>query len=324
MKRITVILVAILIVQVLIWALTSIDRHVVSEKKNFLSSDTSGINFIHIKNEDGEVTLKRVGGLWKVSEPYDYTANPSYIQTMLKKLAGLKYESHISNNEEKFESYEVAGEKAAYVEVGVEGGVMDKFYCGKPSKNYTHTYMRLADKNEIWLISGTPRSSFTRKPNDWRDKKIMRLDKTMMERILLKFPDETVELKREIASTLMDTTLIAPDTSWIVIPQKGKSFKPVDKVLNRVKNTLSKMNATDFKIAGTDEMPGFEKPILTVEVFLEGDQHEVLDFVSNPDDDMKYLVRKNGSEETIFIVYKSSYSNLSKRADDFREVDKEK
>jgi hypothetical protein len=304
--------------------LTSIDRHVVTEKKSFLSSDTSSINYIYIKNEEGEVTLKRVGGLWKVTEPYDYTANPSYVNTLLKKIAELKFESHITNNEEKFEDYEVSGEKAAYVEVGVEGGVIDKFYCGKPSKNYTHTYMRPADKNEVWLVSGTPKSSFTREPNEWRDKKILVLDKTMMERILLKFPDEVVELKREISSAQFDTTLTAPDTSWTIFPAKGKSFKPDEKVLNRVKNTLSKMNATDFKIIGTDEMLSFDKPEFTVEVFLEGDQHEILDFAINPEDDTKYFVRKNGNEETIYVVYKSSYSNLAKRANDFIEEEKEK
>ncbi|MCF7811179.1 DUF4340 domain-containing protein [bacterium] len=324
MKRLTIVLIAILIVQVIIWSLTSIDRHVVTEKKNFLASDTSSINFVHIKNEEGEVTLKRIGGLWKVTEPFDYNANPSYINTLLKKLAELKYESHITDNQEKFEDYEVSGDKAAYVEVGVEGGAMDKFYCGKPSKTYTHTYMRPADKDEVWLISGTPKSSFTREPDDWRDKKILVLDKTMMERILLKFPDEMVELKREISSVEFDTTLTAPDTSWVVIPARGKSFKPADKVLNRVKNTLSKMNATDFLVASTDEIPNFEKPALTVDVFLEGDQHEVLDFVINPEDDTKYFARKNGNEETIFVVYKSSFNNLAKRAVDFKEEEKEK
>lgn len=324
MSRIKVILIAILIIQLGVWALISTSRNIVTEKKKFLSLDTTSIDYIHIKNKDGEITLKRMGGIWKITDPYDYPANPSYIETLLKKVQALEYESLITSNKDKYENYEVDGEEASYIEIGKEGDVVDKFYCGKPSKNYTHTYLRPADKDEIWLVAGTPRSSFTRNPKDWRDKKILRLDKTMMERILLKFPDETVELTRSISMPDMDTTLTEPDTSWTVIPKRGKPFKPADNVLNRIRNTLSRMNATDFMVKGEDEIPSFDKPDFTVEVFLEGDQHEVIDFVPNPEDDKKFIARKNNSDETVFVVYQSSVNNLKKRPEDLKEKEEDK
>jgi len=324
MSRTTQILVGVLVILLITWALVSTDRHHVKEKEHFLSNDTSQIDFVHIRNKDGEVTLKRVGGNWRVTEPYNYPANSSYTQTLLKKVAELELESLITRNKDKYEDYEVEGEESAYVEIGREGGDIDKFYCGKPSKTYTHTYLRREDTDEVWLVSGTPRSSFTRKPKDWRDKTILRLDKTMIERILLKFPDETVELLRTVASPADDTTLVAPDTSWQVIPERGKPFPPADRVMNRIRNTMGNMNSMDFKLAGIDTIPRFDPPEFTAEVFLEGDQHEVLDFVPDPDSDSRWAVRKNGNEETIFVVYKSTAKNLMKRPDDLKEKEEDK
>ena len=323
MSRTTTILIAILIVLLIIWGFVSTDKHVVKEKESFLANDTGAVNYVHIKNKDGEVTLKRVGGAWRITDPYDYQANPSYMNTLLRKLDDLKYESLITSKKDKFVDYEVDGEEAAYVEVGIEGGTIDKFYCGKPSKTYTHTYLRPAKSNDVWLVSGTPRSSFTRKPKDWRDKKILNLDKTLIERVLIKFPDEVVELQRTITTPMMDTTLVEPDTSWLVIPKRGKPFKPADKVMNRVRNTAGRMNAMDFKVAGTDTIPDFSKPDLTVEIFLEGDQHEVLDFVPDTESENRYVVRKNGEEKTVYVVYQSTFKNLAKRPDDFVEKEDE-
>jgi len=324
MNRTTTILGAILIVQLAVWALVSADRHHVTVKESFISTDTSQVDYVHIRNKDGEITMKRIGGTWRITDPYDYPANPSYVETLIKKLVDLKYESLITSRKDKYEDFEVEGEEAAYVEVGKEDEVVDKFYCGKPSKTYTHTYLRKADSDEVWLVAGTPRSSFTRKPNDWRDKKILSLDKTMLERVLLKFPDETVELTRSITTPDEDTTFVEPDTSWTVVPRRGKPFRPADKVMNRIRNTVSRMNAMDFKVKGTDDIPDFSNPLLTVEVFLEGDRHEVIDFVADPESENKYVARKNANEETVFVVYQSTFNNLAKRPDDFKEKEEDK
>ncbi len=324
MSRTTIILIAVLAVQLILLALFSTDRHHITEKELFLSQDTSQIDFVKITNKDGEISLRRSGGIWRITEPYNYPANPSYTETLLKKVADLKYESLITRNKEKHIDYEVDGEEAAYVEIGKKEGTIDKFYCGKPSKNYTHTYIRKEDSDEVWLVTGTPRSSFTRKPKDWRDKKILLLDKTLLERVLLKFTDETVELVRNISMFSDDSTLTAPDTAWTVIPQKGKPFAPFQKTLNRIKNTLSRMNAMDFRVKGIDEIPSFDNPDFTVEAFLEGDVHVVVDFVPDPEKENRFLARKDGNDEMIFVIYESSVKNLKKRPADFIEEEKDK
>lgn len=325
MKKPVLTLGIILIIQLIIYGVVSTDTHRVETKEKFLAVDTSRINFVHIENNDGKITLKRVGNQWKITEPYDYPANPNYINTLLQKVNELELESYITDNPEKYNQYEL-GDTAVYVEIGREGEVIDKFYSGKASKTYTHTYVRRADSDEVWLVSGMPRSSFDRKPSDWRNKKILTLDNTMIEKVVITFPDEQVELIRAISSPVVDTTLIEPDTTWQIVPSRGKPFTPDDKQLNRVLNTLGRLNAVKFwgDTEEETEPPSFDNPEFSIDVHLEGNQHERVEFVPQPDDENRWIARKKGVESTLFIVYKSSVNNLKKRADDFKPEPEDK
>ncbi|MBM3327273.1 MAG: DUF4340 domain-containing protein [Calditrichaeota bacterium] len=320
-NRLIYILGGVLIAQIIIFGLLSIDTHRVKEKVRFLSQDTSQVNYVKIRNKDGMVVLNRVGQNWRMTEPYNSPANPSYVKTLLEKLAGLELESYITSNEDKYSQYEMTDTTAAYVEVGKEGGTIDKFWCGKPSDTYTHTYMRRDGSKEIWLVSGTPRSSLTRRPKDWRDKTVLTLDRTLVQRILLRHPAETYELVREIGIE-KDTLSGRPDTTWRVNPPKGASYKPETNVMNRILNTICKLNSTDIKDAGQDEIPAFDPVVFGVDVFLEGNQRHSIDFIQDPSDDSRWLARLDGNAQQAFVIYQSSVKNLMKKDDELKGGEK--
>lgn len=324
-SKLIMILAGVLALQLLLVSLLSIDTKThVKQKEMFLATDTSQIDYVKIVNSGKPVALKRVGANWRLSEPLDFPANPRYIETMLKKLAELKVESHISSNKNKYDQYELS-DTATYVEAGKEGGKIDKFYIGKQSSSYSHTYMRKADDGDVLLVVGTPRSSLTRDPNDWRDKSVLSLDKSMLEKVVITFSDEVVELVRDISSPSNDSIMVMSDTTWNVIPKRGKPFKADDKVLNRVRNTITRLNASDFLDKGLAEIPSFDNPELIVDAYLEGNQHERLEFIPmKGDDDNKWLARKNGNDQTVYVIFQSSVTNLKKRADDFRPKPEDK
>ena len=323
MNRTFKILGVVLILQIIIYVLVSSEPQLVKVKKAFLSVDTSQVNYIKIKNEKGELVMHRVGATWRVSEPYDYPANPSYAKTLLEKVAALKLETYISDNAEKHSLYQLDDLTAKYVEIGVEDGKIDKFYCGKASDSYTHTYLRRADSDEVWLVTGSPRSSFSRAPKQWRNKKILALDKTMIEKIILRFPKNSIELERIIAS-VEDSQTGEVDTTWMAHTSRGADFVPIEKATNRILNTLKRLNAIDFIDAGSEDMPSFDNPEFTIEVFLEGDQHEVIEFIPQADEDTRWVARKNGDDSTVFVVYQSSVKNLKKDEADLKGEDKDK
>ncbi len=316
-------LLVILVIQIGVFLAVSMDHPYVSKKEPFLSVDTSMVDYIKIKNEDGELVMRRIGKNWKVKEPFDYQANMSYVQTLLEKMAGLKIETLVSKSEDKYPLYELDDLAAKYIEIGKEGSIVDKMYCGKLSDSYTQTYMRKTDSKAIYLVDGTPRSNLSRKPDQWRDKKILELDKTLIERVLLEFPTETIELMRNISAPQMDTTLVAADTSWLAIPGKGEPFEPEEKVMNRILNTLRRMNATDFIDAAIDTVPDFSTIDFAVSVFLEGNQQERIEFIPKVDEENRWVARKNGDNTTVFVVYKNTVNNLKKDEDALKGIKEE-
>ena len=323
MSKTVSILLVILVIQIGVYFAVSMDRPYVTKKEAFLSVDASMVDYIKIRNENGELVMRRNGNTWRVNEPFDYQANQSYVQTLLEKMAGLRIETLVSKSEDKYPQYELDDLAAKYIEIGTEGSVIDKFYCGKISDNYTHTYMRKADTKWIYLIDGTPRSTLSRKPDQWRDKKILELDKTLIKRVLLEFPDKTIELVRNISSQQEDTTLVAADTSWMAISEEVEPFEPEEKVMNRILNTLRRMNATDFIDAVTDTVPDFSNPDFAVSVFLEGNRQERIEFIPKVDAENRWIARKNGDNTTVFIVYKNSINNLKKDIDALKGIEVE-
>ncbi|MBC8466130.1 DUF4340 domain-containing protein [bacterium] len=313
MKRTTIILSAILIIQIIIFSLASIDRHHVQKKEKFISVDSTDADYIKIVNENGELVMRKVGARWKITEPYEWPANNSYIKTLLEKMQALETETYITDNPDKYVLYELDEIAAKYVEFGKQDGIVDKFYCGKASDSYSHTYIRKADTDKVYLVSGSPRSSFSRKPEQWRNKEVLKLDRTMIERMVLTSPGETIELKRSItAEQPVDGGTAIADTSWEAIPSRGEAFVPVDKALNRIMNTLKRFNAISFLDAGIDTIPDFSNPEFTIDVFMEGDQKVKIDFIPKADEETRWIARKDMNESTVFVVYQSSLKNLRK------------
>jgi len=315
MNRPIYILAGVMIVGIAAWLLLSHDPHRVTEKQSFLTIDTSTVDYIRIQNKDGDLTMKKVGSNWKMTKPRDFPANAGYVKTLIEKVGGLEMESLITTNKDKLSTYEL-GDSATYIEIGKDGGKIDKFYCGKPSETYTHTYVRRDGSDEVWMVSGSPKSSFSRTPDDWRDKRVLELDRTMIQRILLEFPDETVELVRNISTPNADTTLAKSDTTWMVHPAKGDPFEPMDKEFNRIMNTCARLSSIGFVDADDDTMPDMSKPEFTVEIFSEGNQHEKIEFMPRTTGDTsRWYAMKNGSASTLYLIYQSSVKNLMKRPD---------
>ena len=123
MKKATLILAVILVVQIIIYTLVSTDKHHVTEKVKFLSVDTSQVDYLKIVNDKGELVMRRIGSNWKITEPFEWGANPSYITTLLEKMDDLYIESAITSNPDKHQTYELddLAAKGAFFRLNIFG-----------------------------------------------------------------------------------------------------------------------------------------------------------------------------------------------------------
>lgn len=318
------ILAGLLVIQILIFALVSSDSSSEIKKYSFLSMDTTQIDYIKIRNEHGEMTLNKVGVNWYIKEPVDYLANRDYMNQLMNRLGSLVVEANVTSNASRFQLYELDDLAAKYVEVGKQGGKIDKFYTGKSNESYTHTYMRHADSKDVLLVTGTPGVTFTRRPEDWRDKSIWAIDRASVQRIVLKHQNQIIELNRNIF--VNDGEQSAPnDTTWLTKVGEKPEFVADDKAINRIFNTLRRFNTSHFRDKGRDEIPSFENPFFRIEVYLDGGYTESMDFlqIGNEEDPDQWLARKNNDDTTIFVIFQSSVNNLMRTEDQLRGIEEQ-
>jgi hypothetical protein len=117
---------------------------------------------ILIKDPSREQTLRRVNGEWKAANYYNYPADPQRVGELLRAVKDLRRASVVSRNPAKRAIYQV-GEGGLEVRVmGSDDKTLAHLLVGKPSPDFTSTYIRRADSDEVIAAGGLIKSAFDR------------------------------------------------------------------------------------------------------------------------------------------------------------------
>ncbi len=164
-----------------------------------------------------------------------------------------------------------------------------------------NSYARLDGSNEVWEVSGNNAATFKRKAKDWRDKTITQFDAASVNKITLRYPDQTITLTRE-------------DTTWKV--ETGRETFAAEKgSVDRITNLLSRMSTVDF--ADTLSATAFDPPKFELLAEMTSGEPVNLRLAPKDEEGSQYFLRKAGAS-TDFIIYKSTADVLMKRPDDFK------
>ena len=309
MSRSLLILLGVLVVLLIVYLIVNSARDVTYQPEAFLKIDTTEVSGFSITNEHGTIKLRKSGGIWRLAEPVDYPAEARFVDDLMKKIGAMEIETMISRDPEKASMFEV---DTAGVEVAVLAGAdtLGQFIVGKMSDNYSNTYCRKIGEDTIYLIRGTFTGQLKRQAKDWRDKVILEMDKALISRLDFQYPRETFSLAKH-------------DTVW-ALEFKGKEVPAMDKMVDRTLSVISRFRAYDFVDGDSAKMVDFSVPELALTISTEaGDQYR-LAFVPQDVEENRYLVRKSGVENTLFVIYKGSANSIMKHAEDFEMKEEEK
>lgn len=236
----------------------------------------------------------------------EYPVDSAAITTALEKFTSLKKNVLISTNPEKQDKFEVDSVKGTFVEIADKSGkILGSFIVGKSGPDYTSNYVRKMGSNSVYMAPGNVRNAFFTDLKRWRDKSILRFDKTTAKGITLAAKDSAV------------ITLAKADTGnpWQIIePIKNPAkTEEVDAILNK----LSTLNGSDFQdMPLEDSAMGFDSPELAVTVsFDNGSSRSVIFGKKNKDN--KYWVKAD-SKEQIFLIGEYYKNQISKKLDDLK------
>ena len=291
--------------------------------KFFPGISEKDISAVVIKDAMDSVKIRKKGDIWVVSplssdpksdiapvgaDPAaaavkvksEYPADSASVAAVLEKLVSMKKGELISTNPAKQSIFEVDSSKGILVELmDLSGTSKGSFRIGKNGPDWSSNYVRMIGSNSVYMVSGSIRSSFFTDNKRWRDKYIIKFDKSTAKRITLVKKDGS-----SVAVAKADT-----GNSWNIVEPVSNPAKTdqVDEILN----TLSRFVAADFEETGlSDSALGFTSPELAAVVtFGNGSTKKILVGIKNQAG--KYPVRAEG-KETVFLVDESEFNKINK------------
>lgn len=291
------------------------------EKRFFPELTENTISSILINDNDDSIRLKRKGDIWVVIpgknekesgnetiEPVtsklssdsqavsdiasikEYPADSASIRTVLEKIVNMKKDELISTNPEKQSIFEVDSSSGILVEAWDNSGKSyGQFRIGKSGPNWSSNYVRLIGSNSVYMVSGSIKHSFFTDLKRWRDKSIVKFEKTGTKGISI--------AKKGEAPLILEKS----DTVWnMAAPHQNLAKK--EKV-EEIVNTLSNLKASDFESDTiSDTEAGLEDPQYLIVVSLNSGSRKIK--IGNKNDSNKYRVKAEGNE-TVFLVNES-------------------
>jgi hypothetical protein len=302
-------LLGVLVVLIVAYLLINSARNVTTRPRPFCEVDTSKVDEIQIISPEGEVVLKRSGSSWRLSSPLDYPAEGNYVTNVLSKIKDMTIENLVTTDTSEDTLY---GFDSTAIEVSLFGGgnKLAHIIVGKAADNYRHTYCRRQGEDAIYRIKGAYISQFKRKTKDWRDKSILELDRDSINRIDYQYPKESF-------------SLVKADTVWTI--ESDRTTEPAeDRFVNQTISLVSRFRTFDFVDGDSVNVYDFSRPELTVTIYTDDGSTYKMSLIPKDNEENRYVIKKDGVDNTLFVVYKGTANALMKRKDDFKPVEKEK
>jgi hypothetical protein len=234
---------------------------------------TRGNETLRIHKKDGRWLLGDAG----------FPADKSIIDKLEEKLRDLVI-TDISSEKPHYERFELAPEEALRVTVKGGGAVLRDVYLGKKSSKTSHTFIRLAERPEVFKASGMLKNDFDRKAEDLRDKVVFDVKREDVDSFEITYRGRKTALIRVKAPEKKDDKKPAPPATAgkMPVPPRepdkwffaGDVAKAVDiNAVNAVIGSFGPLRARSFP----DLKPGeLRAPLCTVRIAAAGKTHELV------------------------------------------------
>jgi len=291
----TMILGAVFILLVVIYLVTSLNPREVTKGAVLLfegmKPDIDKVEFNSAKR--GHIILEKKNGLWFITEPFEYKAYDTDVESMISELLDTLVDGVVSSRADAQDEYSAGDSTGTSVKVYSAGELLLDAIVGRQSREIGHTYARRAGSNDIELWRGMFSQEVIKEADGWRDKMLFSFNR-----------DDIITIE---ASEGNDTRMLAlPDTMW-VYAENGIE-KPVDQQKAAYfSGLIAELRCDAFAFGDDIPRAASNDPDIQVTFTVRnGDRHSF--DVWRPDENIThYLVRKeNGDILYRFNSYRGS------------------
>ena len=167
---------------------------------NVVNFERDNLNGIVIQNGDDKIELRRQEKKWRLEAPFKDQADAAAIENFLSDLdSWQKYDaipaSEIAKNKNLLDEYGLSKAKLRLKLLGKE--MPQEIVFGNDAALQGKMYVRLGDSNEVLVAAQSVRNDISKKPEEFRDKKLTDLTMAQVTRALLKTATGEMELEKK-------------------------------------------------------------------------------------------------------------------------------
>ncbi|MGA9883944.1 MAG: DUF4340 domain-containing protein [Candidatus Acidiferrales bacterium] len=268
---------------------------------NVLHLDSVDVSSFALKNPSGDLAVSRNpkdSTQWDFTKPEKVPADPDIVDSMLDAISNARISDIVSEKSENLARYGLASPAVTLSVVKNDG---DKSTLALGKKIGQAYYARDLSRPIIFKVNQDLYSKITDSFSQMRDKSVVHLDESSLDRIQLQDSNGTIEISRQ-----------GTDGAWkIVAPaaDKGKSASSW-KILNPF-TSLRADEVIDHPSAA--QMTAMKNPAITA-TFTKSDGQQVTVRLSKPSGDIAYA--QSSASPEFFKIKKQTVDDLNLKPED--------
>jgi hypothetical protein len=259
------------------------------------------ITRIQIKHTGGDtIDLQRDNGKWKLTAPQALPADPDAASSLVSSLASVTADKSIEDNATDLSAY---GLNAPQLDVLVtkKDGKTEELLLGDDTPTSSGTYAKRAGDGHVYTVASFVKTSFDKKVNDLRDKRLLAFDQDKLTRVELAAKGPAVEFGKNGSN------------EWSILKPRPlrADGSQVDTLIGKLKD--AKMDLTTPDPDAAKKFAGATKIALATVADSSGTQTLEV----RQDKDHTYFA-KSSAVEGVFKIASDVGDGLNKTLDDFR------
>src|SRR6476659_6529608 len=208
---------------------------------------------LSLKTAAGEMELQKQGDHWQIVKPLRARADDQKVNDFIAQITTSRIAQFVADDAGDLHPYgltEPRGTVTIFTDNDKQGQMLQ--IGGVPEKEKDQVYVRFAPRKFVYTLPNKIESILSTKPNDLRDRHLVRFDQNQLDRITIDAPGKN------------KTVLARKDQNWTIVNRNNRAANAAE--ARRLINLLSGELVTSFVADVASDLPkyGLDKPQLTV------------------------------------------------------------
>ncbi len=209
------------------------------------------VNKLVLKTAAGEMELQKKGEHWEIVKPMQARADDQKVGDLIAQITTARIEQFVAEDRGDLHPYGLAEPRGSITLFGPDDKTGQMLQIGTvPEKNQDQVYVRFTPRNFVYTLPKKTESLLDTKPNDLRDRHLVRFDRNILDRLTIDAPGKP------------KIVLARKNEAWTIVSRNNVGANASE--ANRLIDTLANEQVTKFveDVASNLGKYGLDKPQL--------------------------------------------------------------